>query len=334
MSEPLHNSLWKSKIGVGILAAVLGTAGVTYVVSHSMRSASPLRAQPLNAIAPLTDIVRSHQVAENPGKVRKTTEYIIIHTTEGGFSGALETLRNNHSAQYLVRKDGTIYSIVPERERAEHAGPSVWNGQEYLNSRSLGIEFEGTYAKELTPEQYASGAWLIGELKTRYQVDDDHVLKHSQVRVYEQRVKLKNGTAILRQRGKKCANSVDMQKLGVHWADEDPDVAAGRIVPETAVPQKNGTLKLADGRTITLKAGSNIKYNFLASGDEPAHHEYVLGRGQTAYQLVGAKYDDANTLYITPKGHMTGEQVRNWRALPVGTRIYTDADELIARLSR
>ncbi|MDA8230584.1 MAG: N-acetylmuramoyl-L-alanine amidase [Magnetospirillum sp.] len=44
------------------------------------------------------------------------------------------------SAHYLIDEDGSVYSLVPEDQRAWHAGASVWRGHADINSRSVGIE--------------------------------------------------------------------------------------------------------------------------------------------------------------------------------------------------
>lgn len=44
------------------------------------------------------------------------------------------------SAHYVVREDGVIVAMVAEDKRAWHAGVSSWQGDEDLNSRSIGIE--------------------------------------------------------------------------------------------------------------------------------------------------------------------------------------------------
>lgn len=44
------------------------------------------------------------------------------------------------SAHYMIWEDGRITNLVPEDKRAWHAGVSVWQGDEDLNSRSIGIE--------------------------------------------------------------------------------------------------------------------------------------------------------------------------------------------------
>jgi N-acetylmuramoyl-L-alanine amidase len=44
------------------------------------------------------------------------------------------------SAHYLVDEDGTVFALVPEAERAWHAGRSWWRGRSGLNDVSVGIE--------------------------------------------------------------------------------------------------------------------------------------------------------------------------------------------------
>jgi N-acetylmuramoyl-L-alanine amidase len=44
------------------------------------------------------------------------------------------------SAHYMVEEDGTVFSLVAEDKRAWQAGRSWWQGDEDLNSRSIGIE--------------------------------------------------------------------------------------------------------------------------------------------------------------------------------------------------
>lgn len=44
------------------------------------------------------------------------------------------------SAHYVVEEDGRILQLVDEDKRAWHAGVSRWQGDEDLNSRSIGIE--------------------------------------------------------------------------------------------------------------------------------------------------------------------------------------------------
>lgn len=44
------------------------------------------------------------------------------------------------SAHYVVEEDGRIFALVPESERAWHAGVASWHGHDNINARSIGIE--------------------------------------------------------------------------------------------------------------------------------------------------------------------------------------------------
>jgi len=80
-------------------------------------------------------------------------ELIVIHFTATRTLG--EALRIflcgplQVSAHYLVDDDGTVIGLVPETERAWHAGRSVHRGRSDVNSRSIGIELRN--AGRLTP---------------------------------------------------------------------------------------------------------------------------------------------------------------------------------------
>ena len=82
--------------------------------------------------------------SENFDSRKTKIEFIILHYTETkDLSDALDLLtdkRRKVSAHYLIDIDGTIYNLVSETKRAWHAGVSMWQGLEDINSRSLGIE--------------------------------------------------------------------------------------------------------------------------------------------------------------------------------------------------
>ncbi len=44
------------------------------------------------------------------------------------------------SCHYLITEEGRIIQMVPERLRAWHAGEGNWNGEDDINSSSIGIE--------------------------------------------------------------------------------------------------------------------------------------------------------------------------------------------------
>ena len=76
----------------------------------------------------------------------KKITYLILHYTETETGAdALALMQNpahQASAHYMVDVDGTIYTLVSEDMRAWHAGKSWWEGEEDINSTSIGIEVQ------------------------------------------------------------------------------------------------------------------------------------------------------------------------------------------------
>jgi len=75
---------------------------------------------------------------------RAGIDMLVLHYTgmETG-AAALERMCDPEagvSAHYMVNEDGTIVRLVAEPMRAWHAGVARWQGDEDLNSRSIGIE--------------------------------------------------------------------------------------------------------------------------------------------------------------------------------------------------
>lgn len=75
---------------------------------------------------------------------RFPVDMLVLHYT-GMQTGeaALERLCDPEasvSSHYLVHEDGQVFALVDEDKRAWHAGVSRWQGDEDINSRSIGIE--------------------------------------------------------------------------------------------------------------------------------------------------------------------------------------------------
>src|SRR4051794_26248829 len=89
------------------------------------------------------------------------------------------------SAHYLVDEDGSVVAMVPERQRAWHAGVSWWQGRGALNDVSLGIELvnpghEWGYRPFPGP-QMAALVELAARLARRWQIAPDRVVAHSDI---------------------------------------------------------------------------------------------------------------------------------------------------------
>ena len=96
------------------------------------------------AFASDTPLVTRVVASPNHGERDGTIDMIVLHYT-GMRSGedALARLTDaaaQVSSHYLVHEDGRIDQLVPEAQRAWHAGLSFWKGVTDINSCSIGIE--------------------------------------------------------------------------------------------------------------------------------------------------------------------------------------------------
>ena len=116
-------------------------------------------------------------------------DMLVLHYT--GMKTAQEALQRlcdpaaKVSAHYMIDEDGTVYSLVPESERAWHAGKSSWRGQENINQRSIGIEIvnpghEFGY-RPFPKAQMEAVAALCKEILSRHPIPPRNVVAHSDV---------------------------------------------------------------------------------------------------------------------------------------------------------
>jgi len=95
----------------------------------------------MNPEYPIAQIYASPNFNERPpGTV---PDAIVLHATVGEGGPSLSWLSNPSSevsVHYLVDRDGTVYQMVAEAERAWHAGPSFYAGLSDWNNFSVGIE--------------------------------------------------------------------------------------------------------------------------------------------------------------------------------------------------
>jgi N-acetyl-anhydromuramyl-L-alanine amidase AmpD len=113
---------------------------------------------------------------------RTSYTYVVIHTTQGGYSGAVSWLANPSaqvSAHYVVRSsDGQITQMVENENTA-------WHAQCY-NAKSIGIEHEGFIADPgtwYTDAMYTESAKLTRWLTDRHGITRDraHIIGHNEV---------------------------------------------------------------------------------------------------------------------------------------------------------
>ena len=89
------------------------------------------------------------------------------------------------SAHYMVEEDGSVHELVSEAARAWHAGRSQWQGDEDLNSRSIGIEIvNGGHDFGLPgfpDRQIEAVIALCAEVIRRWQIPPSRIVGHSDI---------------------------------------------------------------------------------------------------------------------------------------------------------
>ena len=241
--------------------------------------------------------------------LRKSTRYIILHTTEGQTQGSLAKLQRYGEAHFMLDENGRIYKIMDILKVANHAGRSMWNGLSDLNQHSIGIEIVGFYYKNLNYRQIASVRLLLMDIKKRFRISDERVLSHSMVaygapNIWHSR----------RHRGrKKCgmqfAGHVLRRQLGLSKKPNfDPDVKKGRLVEG----DKYLALALYGTQEQTKAA---IEYYESPNAN-------IISPERSAWFIAPDMYDDESTVYEYPSGRrLRGNQVEDWSNIPSGTLV-------------
>lgn len=83
------------------------------------------------------------------------------------------------SAHYLVSETGALWQLVPEAQRAWHAGAGHWAGVTDVNSRSIGIELVNTGNAPFPEPQMAMLEQLMTGIMARWSIEAHRVIAHS-----------------------------------------------------------------------------------------------------------------------------------------------------------
>lgn len=83
------------------------------------------------------------------------------------------------SAHYLIARDGRIFQLVEEAERAWHAGAGCWQGSDDINSRSIGIELDNDGLSPFSAKLMDALEALLPQIMQRWGIGAQGVIAHS-----------------------------------------------------------------------------------------------------------------------------------------------------------
>lgn len=144
---------------------------------------------------------KTYQAKSKNSRIR----YIIVHYTAINDEKSINALtKNNVSSHYLIttKAKDPIYSLVPDLERAWHAGDSTFGKRTNLNDSSIGIEIVNVGMRPakskynngnpdyiipreryipFNPVQIDKVAFLIRQLSEKYEIAPENILGHSDI---------------------------------------------------------------------------------------------------------------------------------------------------------
>ena len=135
---------------------------------------------------PVVDCPSPNHDARPPGTA---IDVLVFHYTDMASSdAALQRLCDpgaKVSAHYLVGRDGRVFQLVAETQRAWHAGQSFWRGQAGINAGSIGIELdnpgEASGPAPFPAQQMAALAMLCTDILRRHPIPARNIVGHSDI---------------------------------------------------------------------------------------------------------------------------------------------------------
>ncbi|KAJ56467.1 hypothetical protein ACMU_05860 [Actibacterium mucosum KCTC 23349] len=108
---------------------------------------------------------------------------IVLHyTAMPSCEAALERLCDpayEVSAHYLIARNGDVYQLVDEVNRAWHAGAGLWGSCNDINSHSIGIEIDNDGLSPFAAPAMDTLDALLRQIMNRWAIGADCVLGHS-----------------------------------------------------------------------------------------------------------------------------------------------------------
>lgn len=109
-------------------------------------------------------------------------DIVVLHyTAMATAEAALERLCDpafEVSAHYLIGRDGRVWHLVDEADRAWHAGAGAWGAVTDVNSRSVGIEIDNDGASPFSEPAMAALEALLPGILTRWAIPPARVIGH------------------------------------------------------------------------------------------------------------------------------------------------------------
>lgn len=122
------------------------------------------------------------------GAARQPDILLLHYTAMQSAREAIEWLASEESqvsCHYLVDEGGIVTQLVPESQRAWHAGQSFWKGDTDINSASIGIEIANPGHDFGSPpypgSQMVAVIRLCRDILSRHAIAPERVLAHSDV---------------------------------------------------------------------------------------------------------------------------------------------------------
>lgn len=127
---------------------------------------------------PPPGIIRSRRSPYHSSRNNGDIDAVVVHYTTGSTTdGTLSWFENNPdsvSAHYVIGRDGAIYQMVDDSERANHCRGA--------NRHSIGIEHVATAGQQLTTAQEAASIALIRWLVAQYEIPLENIQGHKYAR--------------------------------------------------------------------------------------------------------------------------------------------------------
>jgi hypothetical protein len=206
-------------------------------------------------------------------------------------------------------RGGLTYRLIDNRRVAMHTGRSMWKGVTGLDDYSIGVEVVGYHNRSITQSQIVALRELLRQLKTLYSVPDENIIPHSMVAYGAPNRWHRRSHRGRKRCGMQFADRTLREKLGLKRQPLfDPDVRAGRLV--NADPH------------LALALFGSAREQTQAAAHFDGNDSMLIAPGRSAWDIARDQYRSANTRYAFPDGtERRGDQIKNWKAIPPGTRV-------------